>query len=383
MKKRLLTPGPSPVPEDTLLELAKPVFFHRSKEFRDILAEVHADLQYLYCTRNPVIPLTCSGTGGLEAALVNSVPPGGKVLCLIAGRFGERWRKICQAHGFEAIAVTVPPGESVSPDQLQQALRDHPDVVCVCSTLSETSTGAAHDIRAFGAIVAKTDALLLVDAISGLGVMECRTDDWHVDICVTGSQKALMLPPGLAFVSVGDKAWRRIEANTSRRAFYFDLVKARDKLASNDTPYTPAHTLIRALRISLKQLRQTGLENLWRYHATNAAAARAGFSAIGLELFARQPANGLTVAKAPEGFSSTDILDRLEKHYGLKLANGQDDLKGKILRLAHMGYIDQFDILAALSGVELVLGEMGFPLSPGAGVAAAQRIYAEAAKEDR
>lgn len=378
MKQRLLTPGPSPVPEETLLDLARPVPHHRTPEFRQILADVLQDLQYVFQTRNPVIPLTSSGTGGLEAAVANCLAPGGQAIVLVAGRFGERWRNLCQVFGVEAVNVTVPWGQSVQPEQLARALREHPDATAVCATLSETSTGAGHDIAAFGKLVAATPALLLVDAISGLGVMECRTDGWNVDVCVTGSQKALMLPPGLAFVSVSDKAWKAIDKNPAPRTFYFDLKKARAKVATPDTPYTPAHTLLRALRVSLKKIRAEGIENIWRAQALNGAAARAGFEAMGLELFPAQPATGLTVAKVPAGVDGQALLNKLEKQYGLKLAGGQDELKGKIVRLAHMGYIDQFDVLAALAGVELVLKELGFPVEPGKGVAAAQRVWAEA-----
>jgi serine---pyruvate transaminase len=372
MKQRLLTPGPTPVPEETLLELARPVFFHRSPEFRQILAEVTADLQYIFQTKNPVLTLTSSGTGGLEAAIANCLPPGSKAICLIAGRFGERWRNLCKAFGVEAVSVTVPHGQAVQPEQLARALADHPDALAVCTTLSETSTGVAHDIAAFGKRTAASKAVLLVDAISGLAAMECRTDEWNIDVCVTGSQKALMLPPGLAFVSVSDKAWKVIEANPNPRSFYFDLKKARAKLESSDTPYTPAHTLIRALRTSLKRIRAEGIENLWARQARTAAAARAGFQALGLEIFPSRPADGLTVVKMPSGIDSTALLGKLEKQYGLKLANGQDELKGKIIRLAHMGYIDQFDVLTAIAGVELVLREMGQPVEIGRGVAVAQ-----------
>jgi aspartate aminotransferase-like enzyme len=383
MKQRLLTPGPSPVPEETLLELAKPVVYHRTAEMRQLLTEVVQDLQYVFCTRQPVIPLTSSGTGGLEAALANSVPPGRKAICLIAGRFGERWRNLCKAFGVEPIVVSAPWGQAVQPEQLAQALAEHADASAVCATLSETSTGVAHDVAAFGRLVAKTPALLLVDAISGLAAMECRTDAWNIDICVTGSQKALMLPPGLAFVSVSDKAWKQIDRNPSPRTFYFDLKKARASLETGDTPYTSAHTLIRALKVSLKQIRAEGIENVWARHERNAAAARAGFQAMGLEIFASQPAAGLTVVKVPAGIDGLALLSRLEKRYGLKLAGGQDSLKGKIIRLAHMGYIDQFDVLTGLAGVELVLLEMGYQVQPGSGVAAAQQVLAEGVKARR
>ncbi len=376
LKQRLLTPGPTPVPEETLLEMAKPVGYHRTGEFRKLLAEVLEDLQYVFQTSNTILPLTSSGTGGLEAALVNAVAPGQKVICLIAGRFGERWRSIANAYGMEPISVTVPPGHVVTPDQLQAALADHPDARAICATLCETSTGAGHDIASMGKIVAEKSALFVVDAISGLGAMECRTDAWKIDLCVTGSQKALMMPPGLAYVSVSDKAWRQIDQNTSPRTFYFDLKKARKQLETFDTPYTPAHTLIRAQRVSLKMIRATGIENTWALTARMASAARAGMQAMGLEIFPIRPADGLTVAKLPAGIDGTAVTNKLEKQYGMKIAGGQDQLKGKIIRLAHMGYMDQFDVLAALAGLELVLLEMGHPLEPGAGLAAAQGIFA-------
>src|SRR5438132_12396481 len=312
MKVRLLTPGPTPIPEETLLELAKPVTFHRTPEFRQLLAEVLEDLQYVFRTRQPVIPLTSSGTGALEAAVVNCLPPGSKAICLIAGRFGERWRSLCKAFSVESVAVTVPYGRAVQPEQLAKALAEHPDTNAVYPTLSELSNGVGHDIAAFGRLVGATPALLLVDAISGLGAMECRTDEWQIDVCATGSQKALMMPPGLAFVSVSDKAWKAIDRNPNPRTFYFDLKKARAKLESSDTPYTPAHTLIRAMRVSLKQIRAEGIENIWARQARYAAAARAGMQALGLELFAKQPVDGLTVAKAPPGIDSTTILNMLE-----------------------------------------------------------------------
>jgi aspartate aminotransferase-like enzyme len=378
MKRRLLTPGPSPVPEETLLELARPVPYHRTAEFRKILGEVTEDLQYVFRTKNPVFTLTASGTGAMEAAVVNCLPAGSKAICLISGRFGERFRNICKAFEVEAVTVTVPPGESVQPEQLSKALAEHPDAKAVFSTLSETSTGVTHDLAAFGKLIAPTPAVLIIDAISGLGVMECQTDAWNIDVCVTGSQKALMLPPGLAFVSVGDKAWRLIEANTAARTFYFDLKKYRAALKESDTPYTPAHTLVRALRTSLRLIREEGIENVWARHALAASAARAGMAALGLELFAKHPADGLTVAKAPAGIDSTTILSKLEQRYGMKLANGQDALKGKILRLAHMGYFDQFDVIAALAGLELVLLELGHPVQTGCAVTAAQRVFAQA-----
>jgi aspartate aminotransferase-like enzyme len=375
MKPRLFTPGPTPVPEETLLELARPVTYHRSPEAKAILAEVSEDLKYVFQTAQPVFTLTSSGTGGMEAAASNVLAAGDKAILCTAGRWGERWRGILKAFAANVAAVEVPYGKPVTPDALAGALRAHPDAKAVFATLSETSTGVGHDIEAFGKLVAPTDALLVVDGISGLGAMECRVDAWKIDLCVTGSQKALMLPPGLAFVSVSEKAWKRIEV-LPPRGFYFDLRRYRKSLAESDTPFTPANTMIRAQRASLKRIRAEGIENLWIRHAKIAAACRAGVKAMGLEVFAERPNNALTVIAVPPGVDGTATLKALEKKYGYKLADGQDTLKGKIWRLSHMGYTDSFDVLGALAALELVLLESGFPLQAGAGVAAFQRAFA-------
>jgi aspartate aminotransferase-like enzyme len=375
MKPRLFTPGPTPVPEETLLELAKPVTYHRSPESKAILAEVTEDLKYVFQTTQPVFTLTSSGTGGMEAAVQNTLAAGEKAILCTAGRWGERWRGILKAHQANVVAVEVPYGKAVTPEMLAKALGENPDAKAVFATLSETSTGVGHDIAAFGKLVAKTDALLVLDGISGLGAMECRVDAWNIDVCVTGSQKALMLPPGLAFVSVSEKAWRKIDA-TPVRGFYFDLRRYRKSLAEGDTPFTPGHTMIRAQRASLRRIRAEGMENLWARHAKIAAACRAGVKAMGLEVFAERPNNALTVIAVPGGIDGTATLKKLEKQHGYKLADGQDTLKGKIWRLSHMGYTDAFDVLGALAAIELVLLESGFKLEAGAGVAAFQKAYA-------
>lgn len=380
LKQRLMTPGPTPVPEETLLELARPVTFHRTSQFRAILSEVLEDLKYVYCTKNHVLPLTCSGTGAMEAAICNTVAPGAKAICLISGRWGERWRNICKAFGATVIEVTCPYGKAITPAQLEKALAEHPDAQMVCATLSETATGVRNDIKAFGAILKDKPQILIVDAISGLGVVECRNDEWGVDMCVTGSQKALMLPAGLAFVSVSDKAWKKIDANTQQKSFYFDLKKYRDNLKNDDTPFTPANTLIKALKHSLKMLRAEGIENTWARHARMAMACRAGLAAINLKLMAEDPTDGLTVAYVPEGIDGGEILSRLEKGYGVRIAGGQDVLKGKIIRVAHMGYMDMFDVLTAVSAIEMVLLELGHKFEAGAGVAAAQKSLSSSIK---
>jgi serine---pyruvate transaminase len=375
MKPRLFTPGPTPVPEETLLELAKPVTYHRAAEAKAILAEVSEDLKYVFRTSQPVYTLTCSGTGGMEAAVSNTLAAGEKAILLTAGRWGERWRGILKAFAANVVSVEVPYGKAVTPELLQKALSEHPDTKVVFSTLSETSTGVGHDLEAFGKIVAKTDALLAVDGISGLGAMECHMDAWNLDVVVTGSQKALMMPPGLAFVSLSDKAWKKVE-QTPVRSFYLDIRRYKKSLAESDTPFTPGNTLIKAQRVSLKRIKAEGIENLWARHNRIASACRAGVEAMGLKVFAERPNSALTVIKVPEGVDGTATLKALEKKYGYKLADGQDTLKGHIWRLSHMGYTDAFEVLGALAALELVLSESGFKLDVGAGVAAFQKAYA-------
>jgi len=375
LKRRLFTPGPTPVPETTLLELAKPVTYHRSAEAKAILAEMTEDLKYVFQTTQPVLTLTASGTGGMDAAISSLIAPGETVILLTAGRWGERWRGVLKAYGATIVAVEVPYGQAVSPAQLQTALAAHPEAVAVCATLSETSTGVGHDLEAFGRLVSTTNALLIVDGISGLGAMECRTDAWKVDVVVTGSQKALMLPPGLAYVSLSEKARAKLE-RTPVRNFYFDLRRYLKSIAESDTPFTPANTLIQAQRASLKAIRAEGIENLWARHARMAQACRAAVTAMGLKLFAEQPNNGLTVITVPEGLDGSAILKKLEKQHGFKLADGQDSLKGKIWRLSHMGYTDVFEVLGAVAALELILLESGYPLRPGAGVVAFQQSLA-------
>lgn len=371
MKTRLFTPGPTPVPEETLLELAKPVGYHRSAEAKAILKEVSELLQEVFQTKNPVVTLTSSGTGGMESAVTSLLAPGEKAILLSAGRWGERWKGILKAHGANTHVVSVPYGKAITPDMLAAALKEHPDAGAVFCTLSETSTGVGHDVEAFAKLTANAPAVLVVDGISGLGAMECRTDAWGVDVVVSGSQKAFMLPPGLAYVSVSPKAKAKMD-NTPVRGFYFDLRRSLAKIAESDTPFTPANTLIKAQLVSLKRMKAEGMDALWARHAKVAAACRAAVRALGLEVFAERPNNALTVISVPAGVDGSGTLKAMEKGYGFKLADGQDDMKGKIWRLSHMGYVDAFDVLGAIAALELTLAKAGFAAKVGAGVAAFQ-----------
>ena len=372
-KPRLMTPGPAPVPEDVLLELARPVIHHRSAEAKEVITEVAAGLKEVFQTRNDVLILTSSGTGAMEAAVVNTVPPGGKAIILSAGYFAARWGNICKAYGINAVALDTEWGQAVDPEQVAQALKQHPDAVGVFGTLSETSTGTGHPVEAIGKVVAQTDAVFAVDGISGVGAMECRMDAWKIDILCAGSQKAFMLPPGLAFVSVGPKAWAKIDAFESH-SFYFNLKAARKKMKEFDTPFTPAHTLILALRASLRRIKEEGLENVWERHRIMSEACQAGLQALGLELFSARPAEGLTAFRVPEGVKDSDVRNKLFERFGITTVGGQDKLKGKIIRVGHMGYMDELDVISGLAALELTLSEVGMDVEPGRALTAAQQV---------
>jgi aspartate aminotransferase-like enzyme len=372
-KPRLMTPGPAMVPEDVLLELARPVFHHRSSEAKQVMTEVIEGLKEVFQTQNDVLILTASGTGAMEAAVVNAVPPGGKALVLSAGHFGARWTSICKAFAVNAVVLETEWGRPVDPEQVAQALQQHPDTICVLGTLSETSTGTGHPIEAIGRIVAGTPALFAVDGISGVGAMECRTDLWGIDLLCVGSQKALMIPPGLAFVSVSSKAWEQIDSFDSR-SYYFNLKAARKKAKEFDTPYTPAHTLILALRASLRKIKEEGIENIWERHRKMSEACQAGILALGLELFSTRPAEGLTAFCVPAGLKDTQVRNRLFERFGISTIGGQDKLKGKIIRIGHMGYTDEIDVVGTLAALEMTLAELGYDVEAGQAVAAAQQV---------
>ncbi len=372
-KPRLMTPGPAMVPEDVLLELARPVIHHRSAEAKDVIVEVAAGLKEVFRTENDVMILTASGTGAMEAAAVNTVPPGGKAMVLNAGHFAARWSSICKAFGINVVSVDFEWGQPVDPDRVAAALKEHPDTVAVFGTLSETSTGTGHPVEAIGKVVAGTDAIFVVDGISGIGAMECRTDDWGIDVLCAGSQKALMLPPGLAFVSVSPKAWKKIDAFDSH-SYYFSLKSARSKMKEFDTPYTPAHTLILALRTALRRIKDEGLENVWKRHQRMSEACQAGIQALGLELFSSRPAEGLTAFRVPNGLKDTQIRNKLTEQFGITTVGGQAKLKGHIVRIGHMGYTDELDVISTLAALEMTLAELGLDVEPGRAVTAAQQV---------
>jgi aspartate aminotransferase-like enzyme len=375
MKRYLLAPGPTQVSPEVLLAMAQPILHHRAPEFVTLLDRVKKDLQWIYQTANDVLILVSSGTGGMEGSVTNFFSPGDKVITVNGGKFGERWTKICKAYGVVAEEIKVEWGHAVDPAQIKALLEKDPTIKGVFATASETSTGVAHPIAEIGEIVkGYPNCLLVVDAVSALGVFDIRTDEWGIDIMVTGSQKALALPPGLAFVSVSNKAWAQGE-NAKNPRFYFNFKKERDALSKNQTAFTSAVSLVVGLDQSLKMMKEEGLQNVFARCAKLALATREAMKGIGLNLFPKKcPSDSVTAVEAPEGFDGQQIYKDLRIKYGITAAGGQDQLKGKVFRIANMGYIDTFDVIIAVSAIEMVLKGMGHPLKLGTGVGIAQEI---------
>lgn len=375
LKRYLLAPGPTPVPPEVLLAMARPMIHHRAPEFDPIFAEVRENLKWLFQTRNDVLQLACSGTGGMEGAVSNFLSPGEKAICINGGKFGERWTKICKTFGVQVHEIKVEWGRAVDPQMVAEALKKDPSIKAVYVQASETSTGVAHNCKALADIVRPLgETILVVDAITALGVFDLKTDEWGLDVVVTGSQKALMLPPGMAFVSVSDKAWRLAD-KAKNAAFYFNFKRERENQQKNQTAYTPAVSMILGLQEVLRMLKAEGLANVFARHATLAQAMREGVKAAGLTLFPKEsPSDALTTVTAPEGIDGQQIYKNLRVQYGITAAGGQDHLKGKVFRISHMGYADRFDVITALAATEMVVKGLGYPITLGSGVGRAQEL---------
>ncbi|HCC68525.1 MAG TPA: aminotransferase [Nitrospiraceae bacterium] len=375
LKRYLLAPGPTPIPPEVLMEMSMPIIHHRSTDFIPVLDAAKRGLQWLYQTKNDVLILCSTGTGGMVGSVNNFFSPGDKAIVINGGKFGERWTKICQAYGLQVQEIEVEWGYAVKPALVKEALEEDPSIKGVFVQASETSTGVYHDIEALGDIVKKYEnTLFIVDAISALVAHDLRTDEWAVDIMVGGSQKGVMLPPGLAFVSISEKAWKTADRAKSPR-FYFNFKKEREALAKNQTNFTSAVALIIGLNKSIEMLKKEGLANVFQRHAKLAHATREAMKATGLKLFAKEsPSNSVTAVLAPEGFDGQEVYKILRDKYGITAAGGQGQAKGKIFRIAHLGYADTFDIITAVAGVEMVLKGMGYPVKLGAGVAVAEEL---------
>lgn len=374
-KRYLLAPGPTPVPPEILLAMARPILHHRAPEFAEILAQVREDLKWLFQTRQDVIILVATGTGGMESAVSNFLSPGDRALVINGGKFGERWLKLCQVYGANVEEIKVEWGYAVDPQRVAEALKKDPAIKAVYVQASESSTGIAHDVKSLGQIVRPLDGtILVVDAVSALGVFDLPTDEWGLDVVVAGSQKALMLPPGLAFVSVSEKAWRANEKARNTK-FYFNLKKERESQAKHQTAYTAAVSLMVGLHEVLQHLRAEGLANIFARHKQLAYAMRQAMLAAGLTLFPREsPSDALTAIHAPPGVDGQVVYKILREKYGITAAGGQDHLKGKIFRIAHMGYADLFDVIIAVAAVEMVIKGLGYPIKMGEGVRAAEEL---------
>lgn len=378
MKKRhLLAPGPTPVLPESLLAMARPIIYHRGPEYEALLARVREGLKILFQTKNEVLLFTSSGTGGMEGAVVNTLSPGDRALVIRGGKFGERWGEICEAYGVQAQYIDVEWGRAVEPERVAAALKADPAIRVVFATHSESSTGVLHDVEAIARIVRPTPAILVVDAITSVGVVDLPMDAWGVDIVVGGSQKSLMIPPGLAFCGVSDKAWAMVERSRLPK-FYFNFTAERKSLEKNQNAFTPAVSLVVGLHESLAAIRAEGLPAAFARHDRLARATRAGVRALGLELFAERPTPALTAVTVPQGIEASAIVKTLRTAYGITISGGQTRVKGKIFRLAHLGYADESDVIVCLSALERTLNDLGYPIKLGDGVRAVQEVLARA-----
>jgi len=363
------------VPPEVSLSEAQPMIHHRTPQFSQIFYELSEDLKYLFQTKTgEVYTLMSSGTGAMEACVANVLSKGDKALVIATGKFGERWAELCKCFGIEAVVVSVEYGKAAEPSKVEEALKKNSGIKVVFATQSETSTGAVHDIKAISAVVKKYGALLVVDAITGIGVHQFLMDEWNIDVAITGSQKGCMLPPGLAFVCVNSGAWGAIEKGDLPR-YYWDFRKMRKNLKNKTTPFTPAVSLIMAMKTAIDMIKKEGIEKVWARHARLAHATREGVKAIGLELFAgADSSNVLTAIKAPEGVDVDKIIKKLRDETGITFTGGQDSLKGKMIRIGHMGYVNDFDIILAISALEKGLYEAGYPVQPGKGLSRVQSL---------
>ena len=380
MKKTyLLAPGPTPVPETVNLEMAAPMVHHRTPQFSKIFGEAAEDAKYLFQTKQDVIILAATGTGGMESCITNLFSPGDKVLVVNGGKFGERWGKISEAYGLVPVWINVEWGQAVDPNKVKEALDKDKDIRAVLVQASETSTAVAHPIEALSKLTRdRDDVLLVVDGITGVGVFPLPMDEWGIDAIITGSQKALQLPPGLALVALSEKAWKFADQSKCPH-FYFDLKKERKNLADKTSAYTPAVSLVIGLRAVLKSFKEEGMENVHKRHNRLARATRAATQALGLKMVAPDaPADSLTGVFLPDGIDGGKFVKSLRDDFGVTMAGGQDQWKGKVVRIAHLGYVDTFDTIVAIAAIEMALKKFGHDVPMGKGVAAAQEILLEA-----
>jgi serine---pyruvate transaminase len=380
IKQYLMTAGPTPIPPTVSQVMAEPVLYHRAPAFVEVYARALEKLRHVFQTENDVLAFASTGSGAMESAVANLVRPGRRALACAAGKFGERWIELCEAYEADLVRYEPGWGERLDPSEINRLLTEHAGTQVVFATLSETSTGIVHDVQAIAEVVRRHDAILAVDAVSGLGAAELRQDEWGVDVVVAGSQKALMCPPGLAFASVSQRALDFAAAQPQGR-YYFDWRRtaAGQRKDPPDSPFTTAVTLFRALDVALDLIEAEGLENVLARHQLLARATRAGVAALGLELFGDpdERATVVTALELPDDIDGKKVPGAL-RDLGITANGGQGQLKGRILRIAHCGYFGPFDVVVSLSGLEMVLRQLGHDVEAGAGVGAAQRVFLEA-----
>ncbi len=375
LKKYLITPGPVSVPEQVLLDMARPMIHHRTPEFEEIFKEARNGLKKVFKTEQEPLILASSGTGAMESAVINTLNQGDKVLVINGGKFGERWIKICQAYGINAESITIEWGRSVNPADVKAFLDKNPDTKAVFVQGSETSSTVYHPVKELAAITKDMpETLLIVDGITSAGVHDTRFDEWGIDILITGSQKAFMLPPGLAFITLSQKAWNMVEKSTLPK-FYFNLKTELKNQLKNTTAWTAGVSLIIGLKTVLSMMEKEGIDNVFKRHSINAEATRTAVKALGLKLLAQDiPSNAATGCFLPENIDGKAFVKYLRDKCGVSLAGGQDHLAGKILRISHLGYHDAFDTITAVSAIEMGLKKFGADIEFGKGVAAAQSV---------
>ncbi len=375
IKQRLLTPGPTAVPQAVLEEMAKPIIHHRTKAFQAIIKDLNVKLKWLFRTESPVLCIAGSGTTAFEAAQINLIKPKGKALTIAAGKFGERWQDIYETYGVDQIKLNVPWGDAVDPAEVQRILDEHRDISVVTVVHSETSTATRCDVQAIAAITRQTDAILIVDGITSIGAMPVEMDAWGIDVLVTGSQKAMMLPPGLGYLALGTRALERLKANGKPRFYNFDLNKWLKSHEADDFPFTPPVSLLRGQSVALDMIQSQGLENTWARAKQLAHMSRAAFVAMGLKLASTSPSDSVTSVFYPEGIVCGDFRKALREKHQIHIAGGQNGRgakwKGKIFRTSQMGYVDLGDTLAGIEAIEMELIAAGQKITPGTGVAAA------------
>lgn len=377
-KKYILAPGPTPVPESVTAAFAQPILHHRTPEFEAIFKRVREGLKWLYQTEAEVLTLAATGTGAMEASVINLFSPGDEVIAVNAGKFGERWTKIARQYGLKPIEILVERGQTLKLMDLEAKLKAHPGAKAVLFQASETSTGAKLPTREICALTAKAGMLSVCDAITACGVFPLPMDEWGIDVLITGSQKALMIPPGLAFIALSRRAWKAAESAKLPR-FYFDLQKELQAQLKNQTAWTPGISLIQGLDESLRLMREEGLESIFKRHALLAEATREGVKALGLEILSKQaPSESCTAVQVPATIADgKQIVKILRQKHGITIAGGQDELEGKIFRLSHFGYVGVFDVIIGLSALELTLKELGHPVTFGQSVGVALKVFSE------